>query len=457
MINLSDLDACYKKQEVAPDFARCPRCGTWSPRNEIRSRWFWIPDLLRMVIMELQVGCYICPECSPGERWFALLPGEYNTPGQYAVSAQNLVVDMVRVYKMSVEAAAQFGRDKLHLDKLNATTVLAWLHEAGSSVDVEARQRAAVEAFSGQMAVDEVYDGNRFQLKATDPLNNIELAWHVGEGSPCKDDIRGFFKKLKALGFHPELVVTDGSDLYPDVIKEVWPDAKHQRCVFHFIKQVNKDLGKLFWALYATMPKPPKRKRGRPKKRGRPRKDQEKRENRRRGRKARFLILKRESQPDEKKSRFSDAERATLDEAISLCPPLGVLRRFVVQLHELFGPTTDSRELAEQRRQAILADEEFAALPSLPRTLDRLRDDDLFERLTRYLDFENAEKTSNHVERENREFRKRQKGHYRLRSLRSLCALLNLLTVRRPVPAHPVRLVRKTGDTATQEEVCRAA
>ena len=53
----------------------------------------------------------------------------------------------------------------------------------------------------------------------------------------------------------------------------------------------------------------------------------------------------------------------------------------------------------------------------------RLADDDLFRRLTAYLDFENAEKTSNHVERENREFRKRQKSHYRLRSLESICAL----------------------------------
>lgn len=46
-----------------------------------------------------------------------------------------------------------------------------------------------------------------------------------------------------------------------------------------------------------------------------------------------------------------------------------------------------------------------------------LADDDLFHRLTRYLDFEGAKKTSDHVERENREFRKRQKSHYRLRSL----------------------------------------
>jgi uncharacterized protein (DUF1330 family) len=187
--------------------------------------------------MDLQVGCYICPACPPGERWFTLLPDEYNTPRQYSASAQNIVVDMVRCFKMSVEAAAQFGREVLHLIRLNATTVLDWLRTAGKAVDLKTRQKFMVEAFSGQMAVDEVYDGGYYQLKATDPLNDLELAYSVGQGSPTKEDIREFLNKLKAAGFHPLLVVTDGSDLYPDVIKEVWPEAGHQRCVFHFIQQ----------------------------------------------------------------------------------------------------------------------------------------------------------------------------------------------------------------------------
>jgi transposase-like protein len=373
------------------------------------------------------------------------------------VSAQRLVVQMVQRYKMSMEAAAQFGREVLHLAMLDATTVLDWLREAGSLVDVQGRRRAAAAAFSGQMAVDEVYDGPWYQLKATDPLNDVELAWHVGEGAPTKDDIRRFFKELKAAGFSPTLVVTDGSDLYPEVIKEVWPEAEHQRCVFHFIKQINQDLGEAFWKLYETMPKPPKRLRGRPKKRGRPREDKGKRENRMTVRAARFLVLMRERRPDERRNRFGDAERTALNQAIALCPPLGVLRRFVVQLHELFGPTTDSHELAEKRRRAILDDEQFKGTPSLSKAVERLRNNDLFARLTRYLDFQNAEKTSNHVERENREFRKRQKGHYRFRSRCSLCALLDLLAARHPIPLEPVRLARKTSGTSAEEEVRRAA
>ena len=87
----------------------------------------------------------------------------------------------------------------------------------------------------------------------------------------------------------------------------------------------------------------------------------------------------------------------------------------------------------------------------MAKPLQRLADDDLFERLTRYLDFDFADKTSNHVERENREYRKRQKGHYRLRSRASICALLDLLTVRKPIPTTPRRLRRKAIPAARKE------
>ena len=35
-------------------------------------------------------------------------------------------------------------------------------------------------------------------------------------------------------------MVTDGSNLYPTVLAELWPDADHQLCVFHVIKDINK-------------------------------------------------------------------------------------------------------------------------------------------------------------------------------------------------------------------------
>ncbi len=443
MLNLSAIAAHHKTSGAPSEAAPCPRCGTWSPINESRPLRFWEPSLLRTTIMTVRTGCYLCPRCPAGQRWFTVRPPAYRTTGQYSLHAKEHVVALVREYRMSIDAAAALARDLLHLSKLHATTVLGWLRQAGDQVDVDAWHKDAVAIFSGQMAID----GDWYQLKATDPLNDIELYWFVGEGSPTEADIRAFCIKLRELGFMPELVVTDGSKLYPKVIAEVWPDAEHQRCVFHFIKQANQDVSRAFWEAYKTMPVPPKRGRGRPKKRGRPRKDKLKRENRRKVRAVRYLLMKRN---------LTDDERTRLDEAIGLCPPLAELRRFVQMLHELFGPTTDSHELARLRRKALLDDASFAAIDKLGPVLKRLRDDDLFSRLTRYLDFENADKTSNHVERQNREYRNRQKTHYRIRSLETLCALLNLLMTRRPRTSEPVKLRRKPS-SPDHKEVKKAA
>ena len=200
-----------------------------------------------------------------------------------------------------------------------------------------------------------------------------------------------------------------------------------------------------FWAAYNTLPAPPKRKRGRPCKRGRPRLDAQKRKNRQTVRDARYLFLTRDANLDEK-------QRTKLAEALSLCPPLRVLRRFVLAIHELFGPTTTTAALAEARRQAILHDVAFKTTKGLEKGLAHLSDEDLFSRLTRYLDFEGAQKTSNHVERENREYRKRQKGCYRLRSLRSIRALVSLLRERRQ-PLRPHRVLTRRSPPGGAKEV----
>jgi len=58
------------------------------------------------------------------------------------VLARLLVVELVRDYKMSAEQAAAWGRDKLHLAKLDASTVLDWFRdwfrEVGDTVDRKA-------------------------------------------------------------------------------------------------------------------------------------------------------------------------------------------------------------------------------------------------------------------------------------------------------------------------------
>jgi hypothetical protein len=459
MIPLTDQTALHQITTLAPESARCPRCGTLSPRNEIRRRSFWEPDLEQPKILHFDTGCYLCPNCPEGSRWFRIMPAGFDGEGQYTGRTRGLVVDLVRIAKMSLEGAAGLAHRLLHLPMLHPSTILGWVRNAGDGVDFGGWQSRALEAFSGQVALDEVYDGRWCQLKATDPVNGMELDWYLHEGSPDKDVIVGFLERLKAAGFMPMVVVTDGSTLYPDAIRRVWPEAEHQRCVFHFMQQVNVTLGKAFWELYREVPLPPLRRRGRPKKRGRPRKDAQKRQDLRTVRNARYLVFTREGTSSTGKPLMSPEQLTALQDAIAILPPLGLLRRYVVALHDLFSAATTTAKQAEAKRRAILDDAEFMAAGFLKDAVKLLADDDLFHRLTRYLDFDCAEKTSNHVERENREFRKRQKNHYRLRSLTSLCSLLDLLTTRRPITETPRRLRRKDPPYAADpgKEVTQAA
>lgn len=418
MIDLSRIPAHHKLTFSNPLVSPCPRCGELTTRTEVRSRQFWEADLVLPTIRNVQMGCYICAHCPKGKAWFVVLPPDLQTSGQYSLTTVRIVVDLIKIRKMSAEAASDFAKNVLHLTMLDPSTILGWLvREAEAS---NPRLEEALQVFSGQMAFDEIYDGGHCQLVATDPIANRQLDYELLDHPATEEDVRSFCNRLKAAGFSPVLVVTDGSNLYPSVLAEVWPNAEHQRCVFHFIKQINEELGRAFWAAYATMPKPKKRKPGRPKKRGRPRQDGRKQEDREAVKAVRYLFVTRDMNLDEK-------QNAKLQKAMDLCAPLRTLRRFVLAIHALFGRTTTSVEEAESQRNAILADAEFIATPDLKKSLDHLRDDDLFKRLTRYLNFENAEKTSNHVERENREYRKRQKGCYRLRSFRNIRALASLL------------------------------
>ena len=51
--------------------------------------------------------------------------------------------------------------------------------------------------------------------------------------------MRRFLENLEAQGFVQKVVVTDGSPLYPALLAELWPEARHQHCVFHVLEVIN--------------------------------------------------------------------------------------------------------------------------------------------------------------------------------------------------------------------------
>ena len=59
-------------------------------------------------------------------------------------------------------------------------------------------------------------------------------------GANDQDHMRRFLQNLKNWGLTPRVVITDGSNLYPAVLSELWPEADHQLCVFHIVKEINQ-------------------------------------------------------------------------------------------------------------------------------------------------------------------------------------------------------------------------
>ena len=90
----------------------------------------------------------------------------------------------------------------------------------------------ALTDFSGYLAIDDVYHGPFCILSVVDDRRYDRLAFPVLDHAPTHDDIRdslGEFgghwgeRGLGVLG-----ITTDGSSLYPKVLKELWPNVPHQ-------------------------------------------------------------------------------------------------------------------------------------------------------------------------------------------------------------------------------------
>ena len=139
---------------------------------------------------------------------------------------------------MSIERVLQSLQREFLLD-LSTGFVYDVLHDFAAGLDMAAHRRKVLEHFSGTLCVDELHLGRFTLLLATDPLSDLPVAFALVAAND-QDHMLRFLKNLRTWGLQPKVVVTDGSNLYPAVLAELWPDADHQLCVFHVIKDINK-------------------------------------------------------------------------------------------------------------------------------------------------------------------------------------------------------------------------
>jgi hypothetical protein len=268
----------------------------------------------------------------------------------------------------------------------------------------------ALADFSGYLAIDEVYDGPFCILSVVDNRRYNRLAFAVLDHDPTHDDVRAFLTDFKGQLDKRGLVVrgitTDGSQLYPKVLKDLWPDVPHQLCEFHVLKEITKAirhaLAKLRKGMTATIPQQP---------RGRPSQPQQGR--------ARKIARQKQRVADMFEHRhlfvrhhLSAAQRDLLRKLTRGLPQLRTLREIMEEVYRLFDrrcKTQTALKKLERLRRRV------RRFKKLGKTLNKLKSPTLEKALV-FLDDRLLGATSNAVERSNRRFRKAQKSIYSVRT-----------------------------------------
>jgi hypothetical protein len=203
-------------------------------------------------------------------------------------------------------------------------------------------------------------------------------------------------------------ITTDGSSLYPKVLKKLWPDARHQVCRFHVLmditKAVLKALAKLRKELRGQIPK---------QKRGRPRKADQAQARRIKRLKRRVTELF-EHRHLFVKHHLSVAEKKVLKRLSRGQPQLRALRAIMDEVYRLFDrrcKTGTALVRLEKLRRRV------RRFKSLGKALGKLNSPTL-EKALLFLDDKLLGSTSNAVERSNRRYRKAQKSIYGVRTRR---------------------------------------
>jgi Transposase len=268
----------------------------------------------------------------------------------------------------------------------------------------------ALVDFSGYLAIDEVYDGPFCILSVVDNRRYNRLAFRVLDHDPTEDDVRAFLTEFKGqldnLALSVVGITTDGSALYPNVLKELWPAARHQICAFHVLKEITRAilhaLAKLRKEMTAQIPKQP---------RGRPNKE-------RQGQVGMIAYQKRcVAELFEHRYLFvrhplNCAQQKQLRKLTYGRPQLRTLRKIMEEVYRLFDrrckTQTALKKLQRLRRRV-------RRFKKLGQSLDKLKSP-MLEKALEFLDDKLLGATSNAVERANRRFRKAQKSIYSVRT-----------------------------------------
>lgn len=430
------------ERQCAPRRYPCPQCGKKGRRKRTHTRLVRDIAYREIIIVKIVVGEYRA-RCSCCKTFRSQVPG-IEARAEYTNRVREAVIDRLLDDCMSMERLHEAMRRDFCLD-LSTGFLYDCLDWKCRQLDLSDYRQWTLRHFSGTLCIDEIHLGRRVLLLATDPLSNFPVAFALVSAND-QEHMRRFLHNLKNWGFLPQVVVTDGSNLYPRVLAEVWPAAQHQLCVFHVLKDINDcvlDALRDVRRKLAGQGKA-KRRRGRLSKaqrRARARYGATKKEQAYFIWKHRYLVVTR---PDN----MSGRARRNLSRMFAAAPALRQLRQFVLMVYGIFEPDLTVRQ-ATGRWADLVTTQEFLADPHLARALAML-EPEKFEKIIAYLHSPAGQRvrTNNHVERTNRRLRYFEKVRYKWRRRRTIVRFV-VLALERWRQCHPKANVAEPTQTQT--------
>ncbi len=165
----------------------------------------------------------------------ALLHGEASPSGLAQVwegaTGSILLAFILYYHGLSLEVIGRFFG-------VHKTTVMRWVTPL-AQVNWQAAVQHGQRFFSGTVAIDEKWVKVAgvwwYLFAAVDHVSGFPL--HVALlPSNARPYCQAFLLQLKALGYQPKVIITDGWDAYIKAIAAVFPHARHLLCHFHALR-----------------------------------------------------------------------------------------------------------------------------------------------------------------------------------------------------------------------------
>lgn len=409
-----------ERLSCAPKTFPCPQCGKRGRRKDVHTRTVRDIAYREIVMLEIAIGEYRA-RCSCCKTFRAQVEG-IEPRALYTNRVREAVIDRLLDDRMSVERLRQALERDFHLD-LSDGFLYDCLDWKVRQADLPAYRQWSLKNFSGTLCIDEIHLGHRTLLLATDPINDFPVAFALVRAND-QEHMGRFLDNLKNWRFAPTVVVTDGSKLYPALLATIWPEARHQLCVFHVLKDINEHVFDALRRLRQRLGRQTKRRR----RRGRPSKAQ-KRARARYGKTKKeqaYFIWKHRHLIVTRPENLSGRQRRWLSQMFQYLPTLRTLRQFVLAVHRLFDPDQSPHQ-ARCRRAALVKTPAFLADPDLAQALAMLTSAK-FDKMIASLHSPAGQRvrTNNHVERVNRCLRYFEKVRYKWRRRRAIVRFIVL-------------------------------